>query len=194
MGRQSLFFLMQGQVRGSWAISRELVQGPPELSQEWELWVKGPMSAPIGFNLGGAIQALSQGCAVTLLVQGSPWQLLHVAECTLQRCQAVTLLSNQVPIHRMGSFTGQGQAQGPGYIPLDHPSSYPSWMNSSRAAHSDTSWGRPLLSTTKDRMGSRSSAPLQGAQRVDLSKSGVGAQAEAQVPSGRKVEGQSTVS
>lgn len=37
---------------------------------------------------------------------------------------------------------------------------YPSWMNSSRAAHSDTSWGSPLLSTTKDRMGSRSSAPL----------------------------------
>lgn len=40
------------------------------------------------------------------------------------------------------------------------PGPYPSWMNSSRAAHSDTSWGSLLLSTTKDRMGSRSSAPL----------------------------------
>lgn len=49
-----------------------------------------------------------------------------------------------------GWAVGRGPPLGP----------YPSWMNSSRAAHSDTSWGSPLLSTTKDRMGSRSSAPL----------------------------------
>lgn len=51
--------------------------------------------------------------------------------------------------------------------------SYPSWMNSSRAAHSDTNCGRPLLRTTKDRMGRRSSAPL-----LDRGADGWGLQAE----------------
>lgn len=52
---------------------------------------------------------------------------------------------------------GEGAGQG-----LQAAWTHLSWMNSSRAAHSDTSWGRPLLSATKDRMGSRSSAPLSG--------------------------------
>lgn len=58
--------------------------------------------------------------------------------------------------------------------------SYPSWMNSSRAAHSDTNWGRPLLSTTKDKMGSRSSAPLLG--RGTAGREAPGASTAAQSP------------
>lgn len=55
------------------------------------------------------------------------------------------------------------------------PGAYPSWMNSSRAAHSDTSCGSPLLNTTKDKMGSRSSAPLQVATAAaELDLSGLG--------------------
>lgn len=62
-----------------------------------------------------------------------------------------------------GGQKGAGRGRRPCVraCPAPQPGPYPSWMNSSRAAHSDTSCGRPLLSTTKDRMGSRSSAPLQ---------------------------------
>lgn len=37
---------------------------------------------------------------------------------------------------------------------------HPSWMNSSKAAHSATNWGLRACRATKDRMGKRSSAPL----------------------------------
>lgn len=46
---------------------------------------------------------------------------------------------------------------------------HPSWINSSKAAHSDTSWGHWLRRATKDRMGNRSSAPLTE-ERKRLSK------------------------
>lgn len=42
---------------------------------------------------------------------------------------------------------------------------HPSWMNSSKAAHSDTNWGHWHCRATKDRMGNRSSAPLQDESR-----------------------------
>lgn len=42
---------------------------------------------------------------------------------------------------------------------------HPSWMNSSRAAHSDTSWGHWQRRATKARMGNRSSAPLSDERR-----------------------------
>ena len=47
-----------------------------------------------------------------------------------------------------------------GRLAGEGPDTYPSWMNSSRAAHSDTSWGESQRRATYDRMGSRSSAPL----------------------------------
>lgn len=42
---------------------------------------------------------------------------------------------------------------------------HPSWMNSSKAAHSDTNWGHWHCRATKDRMGNRSSAPLRDESR-----------------------------
>lgn len=60
----------------------------------------------------------------------------------------------------------------PKYVLLEETNHYfsvwtthPSWMNSSKAAHSDTNWGHWHCRATKDRMGSRSSAPLRDESR-----------------------------
>lgn len=69
---------------------------------------------------------------------------------------------SQTPGDRAAQLPRLGLLSGP----WKGPRAYPSWMNSSRAAHSETSWGKLLWRTTKERMGRRSSAPLQGEGRA----------------------------
>lgn len=99
--------------------------------------------------------------------------------------------SGDGPLAPLGGVLGEGQGEGPwapcmggstSSAPTLALGSHLSWMNSSRAAHSDTSWGRPLLSATKDRMGSRSSAPLLGRRRAGQEAPGTGGAAQSPQP------------
>lgn len=114
----------------------------------------------------------------------SCWKRLNVGQSALQGGETVTLLTNQEAGKTTGSWSINKQEmvlnlmaghrrsvaksqkktcqRSDRLLAVSMTTTRLSWMNSSRAAHSDSSWGHWQRSATKDRMGSRSSAPLRG--------------------------------